>query len=367
MRAIAAIFVLLFHIGGTFQAKWGYTSCWGNFQFGEMGVDIFFIISGFIIYWSNKEKQHEMARKEFIARRMLRIYPIYWLALFLTVLFFIIGRYFLNVSTATSLSMQSFETGGLKALLASFFLIPSNHRVMDISWTLSFEVIFYLFFTIFFFKRTKQFFWVSIGIWVLLCYLNKFYFHYDYWHVLDKNPFLSLFNPIIAEFFIGCALAELISLKVERFKWPCIILGMTGCCLSFKYVHYSQFQESLNLIVYGLPIMMFMYGFIQYRQRIPAVLVYLGNASYSIYLFHMIFFIPLLRIIGNNEGLLATHWSIVFYSTIILTVMGCCFTYSLIEKPLLKFCTQKLKSTFLRSNKYDYNDLNNLDRKISKI
>jgi exopolysaccharide production protein ExoZ len=117
LRGVAAVMVVLFHVLG--------------FQIGSAGVDIFFVISGFIMFHTNREVfGHAGAAILFLKRRILRVAPLYWLC------------------TAFALWPKT----ELKTLAASVLFVPvrsgdgSIHTVLAPGWTLNFEMFFYIVF-----------------------------------------------------------------------------------------------------------------------------------------------------------------------------------------------------------------------------
>jgi exopolysaccharide production protein ExoZ len=126
LRAIAASTVVYFHI----MSPTGHA-------FGEFGVDIFFVISGFVIAMVVNTKGQSPA--PFLASRIARIAPLYWT---LTVLV-------LGIAIARPNLLNS-STGNLSDFLMSLFFIPYRkangliHPLLFVGWTLNYELAFYL-------------------------------------------------------------------------------------------------------------------------------------------------------------------------------------------------------------------------------
>ena len=136
LRAVAALGVVVFHLqpfeqqflpGPTIAPRW--------FALGDIGVDLFFVISGFIIVESTSNWFDRRHAGQFLWRRLTRIYPIYW---FYNLL--LLAMFWLQPSVLSA-NRQAPD------LLASFLLTPPHGKtLLLISWTLMYEVEFYLIF-----------------------------------------------------------------------------------------------------------------------------------------------------------------------------------------------------------------------------
>ncbi len=81
------LLVILYHTGGIFG--------WGNWLHGETGVDVFLIVSGFTLARNSRD----LPWRDFVKRRLLRIYPAYWLAL---AFFLLLNRYYFSAHYSTA-------------------------------------------------------------------------------------------------------------------------------------------------------------------------------------------------------------------------------------------------------------------------
>ena len=132
LRAIAIIFVMIEHV-----------SYWG---FGAFGVDIFFVISGFVMMYSTHmeevTKGYRSGLKTFLPKRLLRIIPLYYV---MTVLTYIAIRVFPQFFRGTETDFTQ--------LIKSFLFIPYESAahtmpIVKVGWCLNYEVLFYLIFFI---------------------------------------------------------------------------------------------------------------------------------------------------------------------------------------------------------------------------
>lgn len=154
LRGIAALMVVLFHAraletegialaGGTENALIG-----GLFASGFAGVDLFFVISGFIMVWVTRNTPSGLASSsEFLFGRLTRIYPVWWAAALLGLLYLVLsGGVALLDSSGVAIRP---ETPEYQYIVKSFLLIPQqDFPVLLIGWTLIHEVYFYFVFAL---------------------------------------------------------------------------------------------------------------------------------------------------------------------------------------------------------------------------
>ncbi|MCJ8293085.1 MAG: acyltransferase [Colwellia sp.] len=151
LRGLAAIAVVLFHYFYRYNEIYSHENLlidWA--QWGEHGVQLFFIISGFVIYWTLNRVAQPM---DFIVSRFSRLYPVFWAALlltFLTVLIFgLPGREVTVWEAIVNLIM-----------VHEYLRIP---HVDGVYWTLTVEITFYFYvFILYFFKQLKH-----VEVWLL--------------------------------------------------------------------------------------------------------------------------------------------------------------------------------------------------------
>ena len=131
-RALAAFAVVLHHVNGKFVAPHYYGDRipeW--FAFGQLGVDFFFVLSGFIITQSLSGRP---LAGQFVLNRLLRIFPPFWLVFFPVLL----------VAKLTEAYLHSPVTSSLQELFMAGLLLPqAQPPVIGVAWTLHHELLFY--------------------------------------------------------------------------------------------------------------------------------------------------------------------------------------------------------------------------------
>lgn len=264
-RALAALVVVLHHAGAStvhFSGSLGSLATAVLLR-GYLGVDFFFVLSGFIIYYTNTGKTKEPGwSRRYAETRLVRIFVPY-LPVGIAVA---LGYTFLP-----GLSADTRDWGWFTTLT----LLPSNDQpALIVAWTLRHELIFYgVFWLAFLFRRPVA----ILGLW-LVTMIAASMIAGD----LDAFSF-TMIGSLNIEFLFGMAVVHLLRKPV-----PDILFVAAGVSLFILYlalgaleVHRILFAGSLALLL--VPIVRWEQS---QRLRAPNLLVLLGNASYSIYLVH---------------------------------------------------------------------------------
>jgi peptidoglycan/LPS O-acetylase OafA/YrhL len=343
IRGISSISVLLSHVSGVMAEKFTYTPGFDRLSFAGGTVDLFFVLSGFIIFYTSFNKLGRISGKQFLLGRFFKIFPIYWVAIILSIGLFVIGKYFFSMTGMNSTTTRVIEAGGLKDIVSSIFLIPNDFRTIYSSWTLSFEVGFYLLFGSLFFRRPSLFM-LGLAIWVIVCQVNYFFFHISYLSTLDTNPIRAYLNPIITEFFFGCVVAVIALNYRLKYSVFSFFFGLFLFTISALTVSYSMVHAEQMVICFGFPSAIMIYGAANIKLKFPKWLLFLGDASYSVYIFHSIVFIIFIKILFMFK-LSAYVSNMVGYLLIsALLLVTCCFMYKYIEHPIALFYKRKVQA-----------------------
>jgi peptidoglycan/LPS O-acetylase OafA/YrhL len=280
LRAAAALSVAFVHIAHDAVANGadpsGAIHWLIKFMPWDAGVDIFFVISGFIIIHASAPLfGGKSGPVTFLRRRVTRIVPLYWLCTlaFLAVLW--LGREAIHG-----------DIGGLPYILASFLFIPwprpdgMMQPAFGLGWTLNYEMFFYVVLTPF--LRLARHLAVPIaGLLLVLLVLAGAKFHFG-------NPQLGFWSsPIILEFCAGMVLAQVCAAGVvlpraARLVLPILALIILHVCVGLA--------PAWRPLAYGIPAAALVAAAVLapsgMASRLGRLSLRLGDASYALYLIH---------------------------------------------------------------------------------
>ncbi|NVO23005.1 acyltransferase family protein [Donghicola mangrovi] len=276
LRAIAAISVILLHASTRFNSP-EMAAIYNFFRFGHMGVDLFFVISGFII--SHVSTNYSSNPISFFKARMLRILPQYWI---LTIIW-----YFTLILIPVKWADTSFSH-----LIESLLFIPHWHPsfpnhiwpFLIPGWTLNYEVFFYGIFSLILFVRKEFRTPILIGTFTTLVLLGIF-------NNSKFAIFVFIFNPILLEFLFGVLINDVISRFKEISRGVSIFCIFFGClaCVLFS-TNYDPESPWTRVAYFALPFSFVFFGMLNLKIQLIhlPLLEKVGDASFSIYLLHTI-------------------------------------------------------------------------------
>ncbi len=269
-RALAAFLVLLFHAETTLQLeKYFGAPTFGALVAGNSGVQIFFVISGLIMYVVHRDDAEGSlaALAAFARKRFLRLYPPLWIVL--SIVFPIIWS---NVFASNA---------GLWDYVAAYLVLPAeSEKMLAVEWTLKHEILFYALFALYLFHR-------RFGLALLLA-----------WGVLgsiaapfgDRGWFLAfLFNTNHLLFLLGMLLGRLY-LDDRWWRLPIGLSAAVGLVLfaaTWIAVWRGYRDEHVTNLGYGFGTFLVFADALRLRTyRSPPFVELLGAASYALYLTH---------------------------------------------------------------------------------
>jgi exopolysaccharide production protein ExoZ len=348
LRAIAVLLVVYVHIIDS--SKKFSSSQWDFFyleNWGAIGLDLFFVISGFIMTIIAPRYIATKNWKDFAFRRILRIVPLYWV-----LSFFSLGYSVFNGSPVSF--DRLIKTILFFPIFDSRFVFP----LIPVGWSLSLEMYFYLIIAILLIFFNKSIYKYLIGILVSLSIAGAVF--------NPENQLLKfLTTPLLIEFALGilagmtfkhvCSVSRggnNTSLKI----WA-ISTTATGASLMLLSIFSGYFDVAdaalvsennrlafLRSVIWGIPSALFLTGFVILENlagiKINSFFTQLGDASYSCYLAHTTLFIPvsmkLFQLAGGSNGDACILFCLLFVST------GSLIFYKWVETPLNLTINEKL-------------------------
>lgn len=334
-RGIAAVMVVLYHVTVYGREKLGFTFLQGLFSFGYTGVDFFFVLSGFIIFYVHGR---DIGRPEravsYLARRLARVYPIYWVVT--------------SIKVALVLGIPSFGQAYERlpgVVVKSYLLIPqTNLPVIGAAWTLSYEMLFYVTFGLCILSGRK---W---GLSLFCVWMGTVIAHALFGGALPGalQTFAAAFilNERNLEFALGVLSAYLVLQRRVPAPRLMIVGGVALFALSAWSVNQGH-QVSSYTLSFGLASFLLITGsaLLDSQQHLvsPRPLVFIGNASYSIYLTHAMF-INAVMLLVSRVGRLNSMNPLLLVPVIVVSAIGAsCLLYQVVERPLVAYLGARLR------------------------
>jgi peptidoglycan/LPS O-acetylase OafA/YrhL len=266
LRGLAALSVVLFHYTTRYQELYGHTlSPSLFFSYGHYGVNLFFMISGFVIFMTLDRTRNAL---DFVVSRFSRLYPAYWAGIFIT------------FGLVNTLGLPNKEATLLEALvnLTMFQEFLHVKHVDNVYWTLQVEVLFYLtmlvFFSIRLLDRIEPILWAWLGI--RLAYLvTPLLFERDLPYLIGK----MLIQAHIPYFTLG-----IVFFRIRQASSPSLShIGLIAAALLL-----INFGDSLLSFFVASAFTLIFWLFIRGRLSVLTwePFVFLGTISYSFYLLH---------------------------------------------------------------------------------
>jgi peptidoglycan/LPS O-acetylase OafA/YrhL len=287
LRGLAAAYVVLYHSGLTLGTAQTPVLAWISanvIKRGHVGVDVFFVISGFIIAWvAVLARPRPETPLSFVIRRCCRLAPPYW-----------------TMSAIHALLLNPVTPAVFAASLA-FVPTSTDHApyygypALYVGWSLNYEMAFYGAFALGLWLAGRR------ALWVVLALFAVFTLVLPWWRfgapVADPaqgypfaSPWMAMAsNPLVLEFLLGCLLAWAYARwrhwLTRGVAWAMLAIG-TGWFLASLPLVGPEF----SLAGRGLPAAALLAGAVAAEHtgllRVPRALVWLGELSYALYLVH---------------------------------------------------------------------------------
>jgi exopolysaccharide production protein ExoZ len=327
MRGFAAVAVVAYHTSWILgQARYGGITAFSSVaDYGWIGVNFFFVLSGFVITLAHKKDIGSRRLAHYIWRRFSRVYPVYWVFLFLFMGAALAGFGPVNFSTDPDNLLKA-------ATLIKWGAFPT--LPLKVAWTLISEVFFYAMFALLIASRRLG--TIAFILWFFAILYNSI--------ILNEHDlgWASMWN---INFFLGGAACFILPRINVRLGIPVLLSGISllAVLLAEGLVEIApnlQQEFPFLLFLLGLPFSLVLLGGAlaerHHAVRFPKWLLILGEASFAIYLAH--------SAVISAMGQLSHHfipgrlpqpvlWLIVFLTAIALGTLA----HFIIERPLLRW------------------------------
>lgn len=356
LRFFAALAVLISHVE-LLKGIYGYPCIWNNpviFELGGLGVVFFFVLSGFLITYLliiEKEQKSTINLRKFYVRRLLRIWPLYYLA---TLLGFVILPFL--ASPSIQYKVSQFHENYFVNLVLFLFMMPNVAfsifaTVPHIGhlWSIGVEEQYYLLWPVIM-KKSKRIFNILLTSFVLILLLkisvllmikmfDSLFFNY-------AARFLAMFK--IESMLIGGAGAYLYYTKHKKYLsivyHPIILILSILLIPTLIYNTPDYVQDAIHLLYSVAFIIIILNVSTNKRSFLKlnnAALNYAGKLSYGIYVYHMMIIAFVLLFLKSFYGMNYYTWNTIVYSlSIISSIIVAAISYEFLEKPFLKLKTK---------------------------
>ena len=340
LRGMAALWVVIYHAAAIWRehAGLGADAFSGPWDQGYAGVDLFFVISGFIMVWVAGYRPAGLGTiARFAFERVTRIYPLWW------VFCAIMAAYFFVTYAQPAAPNVADSDSAWGYFAASMALWPQAQMpVLQVGWTLVFEMAFYAVFAALLLlpERIRPFVltgWAVALIARLILGDPAPNMPGAWWGVLS--------HPLVLEFLMGAGVAYAI-LRWRDEGWA-KFLGLAGALGLVVWLVLGLDVSDPNfpaarVLVYGVPAALLLAGWVKAEEgglSVPRGLITLGDSSYALYLSHFITLLIFKRILavpGFLEAPNALSMALFVLFGTIISVVGGIIAHRLVERPLLR-------------------------------
>lgn len=376
LRGVAVLLVFLYHVSSMESAALAASGSaesalvagiWTN---GYAGVDLFFVISGFImVFVTGLVSPSAKTSGAFLFARVARIYPLWWVFAALSAVGFML-------TTGTPTNAERLAASGVSEgqhIVSSFLLLPHPvYPILSVGWTLIHEIYFYVVFAALL-MMPQRYLPGLLAVWAVIVAAGAYA---GLAGPVATNLLTLIFHPMTLEFILGAFAGLLI---VNGRRWRPGLIALVGtvwmiAALTFQGDNDAVMLEWGRVVWFAMPCALLVYGFasldIAGRIKLPSALVDLGDWSYAFYLSHMLtlkaletlspmaadalesssldapFLTSMLRI--GSPGLADNLFF--FIAGLMLAIIVSWIAYRFVEKPLLRLLGKTRSALFASSS-----------------
>ncbi|MEM7058943.1 MAG: acyltransferase [Pseudomonadota bacterium] len=323
LRAVAALLVAAFHLHAAAVTETGSSGAFAIFQRGDIGVDLFFVLSGFIITWSALQRP-DLTARSFLAARFWRVVPPYWAALALYLIAFA------GLAVVTGDTSRLTDGSGL---ITSVFLLPLSDHVVVVAWSLTLEIVFYVLFALAWFPWGKGMLLAVLFFWSAAAIAAEQTGHPD--------GLALLIHPSVPEFLMGAVVAWLVRTSHGYAGYAALFVGAALIATGVTGAMNPVEQSLGRAAAFGLPAALMIYGAAGIAWRVPRWVLKLGDASYMLYLLHLLVFYVAGRGIEMLVGFNIYTSPISMLSVLALATVTSIAAHNYAEQPYQRWSKQR--------------------------
>lgn len=328
LRGVAAVSVAAAHVNRITELYMNRNLHFSPPIFFDWGIDLFFVLSGFIIFYIHKKDfANPPQLKKYSLKRFFRIYPLYWLVNLL-----VIPSVFIFQGIGSGYERNP------DVIIKSLLLFPQTHSpILFVGWTLVHEIRFYIFFGLLIWLKKS---WGMVLIAALIALTIIRFIVNPEGNYLITDYLLSPYN---LEFLFGC-LGAYILLSKKMYQKIFLTLPVIFYLIYLNLT--NPFILEHRIVTLGLPFAVVITALaiyeLNHKLKIPKILLFLGAASYSIYLTHYLFISILIRIVIKAGFADSIYLPMVMFSVLVLSIIGGFLVYAKIEKPILIYLKSRV-------------------------
>jgi peptidoglycan/LPS O-acetylase OafA/YrhL len=302
-------------------------------NFGLFGVDIFFVISGFVMALVTAKNTNP---KSFLLHRLIRIVPLYWILTTCLVVVIVVAP---NLLSSTTLNFSNY--------LKSLFFIPyfkESHLIQPflfVGWTLNYEMLFYFCITLGLVISSRHYLTIAISALVLI-YLN-------FGIISSDSPLLKGFfgSTKIFEFVLGILAYKIYSGGyLKKIPYQLAIMISALCLAIMIYSEVRQIKID-SFITFGIPSFFLLLSTIRLEPLMHGVIIksiagFVGDTSYAIYLSHAFVVEFLRKVVMKHSDFLQNHLGVMVMAALAASICVGYLLHRFLDQPIQRYIKRSL-------------------------
>jgi len=319
-RGLAAIIVVAYHVSATMgEPQYGGTAAFETLtRYGNLGIDFFFVLSGFIILHAHaRDVGHPERLRRYAWKRFVRVFPIYWI--------YTAGFVAVTAVGLASSDLPGSALGWLSAL--SLVRLSSETPPLFVAWTLFHEVAFYALFAVALWRRDIGF--ALLATWAAVCLAIV-----PHINASTMTPWQTYTASYNVDFLLGMG-AYLVWRRAGTIQGKMALGAGVAVVVAALAGDYAGFDNPIRHLSYGIGFTGIVSGAAVLERDgllvAPGFLRLVGDASYSVYLVHAPMVAATLKVLTRFSLPAELTWGVTF----VICMTGTLIAYLVIERSVL--------------------------------